>query len=431
MCATADCITKVNALAGADIGRGRYGGGAPVEGVARIHDAGVGGDFPRTFYMHHLVLAFIVFYTACAAWWHYQTILLKDMGYSHTVIGILLGAASLAGVAGPLIFGQAADRFGRYKAPMVGGHIAALAAFIPLAFFPNPWMTGLFLLIVTAGINSILPLLDAVTTLAIGPAGNYGKIRTPGTVSFILTVLLLQFIPVLRPNNRYAIVIWSAFFMAFSLVMTLLIPGEYTNIRGRSRPGGKRAEASGGSIWSPLLALGLLIIAFSRLAMSGATGFLSLYAVEALGWDAVGLLNAVSALSEIPFMLFSLPLITRFGAMKCLIAGNLGMFLRLLLLYCFPSPGGVIAAQCMHSLSYGLFHPAAVAYISGCVPPEKRALGMSLYLAVGGTLPGLVGNVLGGFILDHGGFSLLYAVFSGFPLISLALCFVISFNRRR
>jgi PPP family 3-phenylpropionic acid transporter len=375
--------------------------------------------------------AFIAFYAVCTVWGPYQTILLKDLGYSHTVIGILLGVNSLAGVAGPFLFGHFADKFGRYKPPLVVCHLIPLAMLAPLAWSPHPLATGLLLAVMSTGFSSILPQMEAITTIAIGTTGNYGKIRTPGTVSFILGALLLQFTPVLRPDNRVAILIWTGVFMVFSLGVTVRIPASYTDV-SRSLPGGNGPAASGSkSLFTPLFVLGLITIAFSRLAMSGATSFLSLCAVEGLRWDAIGLLNAISATAEIPFLLFSKVFITRFGAIRCLIAGNLGMLARLLLLAIFPSPGGVVAAQCMHSLSYGLFHPAAIAFISSCVPPDKRALGMSLYLAIGGTLPGLLGNVLGGIILDHGGFRPLYASFSLFAVISLIFSLVIILNRRQ
>jgi PPP family 3-phenylpropionic acid transporter len=176
--------------------------------------------------------------------------------------------------------------------------------------------------------------------------------------------------------------------------------------------------------------MGLLIIAFSRLALSGALGFFSIYVVDVLKWDAIGLLNAVSATAELPFMFFSKQIIDRFGSIKCLAIGCFGVLLRLLFLLIFPSAGGAVASQLMHSISYGLFHPAALAFISSCVPPHKRALGMSLYLALGNTLPNLLGNISGGFIIDHLGFSSLYGIFTIFPIISIALCMIINFHWR-
>lgn len=352
----------------------------------------------------YLALPFISFYAICAAFGPFLTILLKDLGYSPSAIGILMAVNSLAGIAGPFIFGHFADEHGRYRPPMLIGHAITLLMFFPLAYFTNPLITAMVLLTMSLGFNSILPLTEAITTIGIGPGGNYGKVRTPGSVSYIAVALILQFTPLLRPNNRYNIVIWSAALTLLSMIIYTRIPSRYTHV---SRPrSGSENQALGAAgkqtrIWTPLLIMGLLIIALSRLAMSGALSFFSLYVVHELHWEAIGILNAIAATSEIPFMFFSKRIIDRFGAMNCLALGCFGMFIRLVLLVLFPTPAGAVASQAMHSLSYGLFHPAALAFISSCVPPHKRALGMSLYLAIGGTLPNLLGNISGGFIVDH------------------------------
>jgi hypothetical protein len=45
------------------------------------------------------------------------------------------------------------------------------------------------------------PLMDATATLNLGPTGNYGGIRTAGSVNFVLMMLFLQVTPFLRPDN--------------------------------------------------------------------------------------------------------------------------------------------------------------------------------------------------------------------------------------
>ncbi|GHU72322.1 MFS transporter [Spirochaetia bacterium] len=382
----------------------------------------------------YLALPFISFFAIQAAFGPFLTILLKDLGYSPSAIGILMSVNSLAGIAGPFIFGHFADEHGRYRPPMLIGHALTLLMFFPLAYFTKPLITALVLLTMSLGLNSILPLTEAITTIGIGPGGNYGKVRTPGSVSYIAVVLILQFTPFLRPNNRFNIVIWSAALTIFSMIIYAKIPSKYTHV-SRPRPGSEKqvpdAPGARTSIWSPLLILGLLTIALSRLAMSGALSFFSLYVVQELHWEAIGLLNAIAATSEIPFMFFSKRIIDRFGAMNCLALGCFGMLIRLVLLVLFPTPAGAAISQTMHSLSYGLFHPAALAFISSCVPPQKRALGMSLYLAIGGTLPGLLGSISGGFIVDHLGYRALFSSFTVFAVLSTALALVIAIRQRR
>jgi PPP family 3-phenylpropionic acid transporter len=56
---------------------------------------------------------------------------------------------------------------------------------------------------------------------------------------------------------------------------------------------------------------------------------------------------------------------------------------------------------------------------------------MSLYLSLGTGLPTLVGNILGGYIIDHGGYRVLFGSFIVFPVLALGLYWFTSFHRYR
>jgi PPP family 3-phenylpropionic acid transporter len=364
-------------------------------------------------------LAFFLFFAAYAAINPYIPILLRFSGYSPSTVGILMGVLEGAGIAGPLLFGWLADKWGRYKPGLIFTHVMILLALIPLAVFRSPLVSGLLIAVLGIGFRSAFPLLDAVATINIGPAGNYGRIRTAGSVGFVLMMAFLQVTPFLRPHDPAGIAWWMAITTALALVSVVIIPGRYTNTGRRDSPAPARGK--GGSIWTPLLVIGLLMIAVSRLSMASINSFFSLFLVEYMGWNAVGFMWALASASEIPFMFLSRRLIGRFGALPILTASAAAVTLRLAVYALFPYKGGVIAAQLLHSICYGLFHPAAVAFISGNVPPERRALGMSLYLSLGNGLPTLLGSILGGFIIDRLGYRALFGVFALFPVIAVGL----------
>jgi PPP family 3-phenylpropionic acid transporter len=220
------------------------------------------------------------------------------------------------------------------------------------------------------------------------------------------------------------------------------MPAKYTHIRSsKTVPGVVPRKGSRGGIprdgtpgirgiFSPLLVVGLLVIIFNRFGMS-ALSFLSPFLVESMHWEAIGLMQAISAASEIPLMFYSRKIIDRIGELHAIAIGCAGVILRFGLLALFPYKLGIVASQALHSLSYGLFHPAAMAFISSCVPPEHRALGMSLYLSIGCALPSLVGNVMGGFIVEHLGYRFFFGLYSMFPLVSLGLYGLLLFYRKR
>jgi PPP family 3-phenylpropionic acid transporter len=123
-------------------------------------------------------------------------------------------------------------------------------------------------------------------------------------------------------------------------------------------------------------------------------------------------------------MFLSGRLIRRFGPEKLLAFSAAGIGIRLSLYAFFPFRPVVLAAQTLHALCFGLFHPAAVALIAGCVPPERRALGMSLYLSLGTGFPAFLGNILGGLVLEQWGYTVLFSSFVIFPLLAVVFFFI-------
>jgi PPP family 3-phenylpropionic acid transporter len=364
----------------------------------------------------HFVPAFFLSYVCYAAINSYIPILLRFSGHSASAVGILMGILEGAGIAGPFIFSFFADKWGHYKPGLVVSHVMTLITLVPLLMFRQPLATGIFITILGLGLRSVFPLLDAAATVSIGEAGNYGKIRSAGSLGFVLMMLFLQFTPVLKPDRPVNIVWWMGISTVLSMAAMIIVPGRFTNREPSIRPPAEPAQSTGKSAWTPLLALGLLIIASSRLAMASVNSFFSLFLVEYMNWNAVGAMWALASASEVPFMYLSRRLIGRFGALPILVFSALAVSLRLALYAAFPCKGGVIAAQFLHCVCYGLFHPAAVAFISGAMPPERRALGMSLYLSLGTGLPTLLGSILGGFIIDLAGYRTLFGIFALFPL---------------
>jgi PPP family 3-phenylpropionic acid transporter len=385
----------------------------------------------------YMAAPFFFFYIVFAVISPYIAILFRGLGYSPVIIGILLGVFEGAGVVGPFIFGHFADKIGRYKPGLLITNALVLAAVLPLALFRNPVISALFTLVLGLGFRSALPLMEAVTTIAIGKTGDYGKIRTAGSVSFILMTLFFQAALILPVNTPVNIALWIVITTCLTMISIVFIPQAYEKNRGRetSVPAGGQEQkgAAGGirRIRPALLVVGLVIIALNRLGMASVYGFFSLYLTESLQWDAVGLMWALASTAEVPFMFLSRRIINRFGAFNCLAVSTAALILRMLLYAFFPFKTGIILAQTLHCLCFGLFHPAAIAFISLCVPPERRALGMSLYLSLGSGLPTFLGNILGGFIVEYAGYRTMFGVFTVFPVIAVGVYAVTALQRRK
>jgi PPP family 3-phenylpropionic acid transporter len=411
--------------------------------------------------MANLTLSYILSFFAYGAITPFLPLLVRDLGYSALFVGILLGVFEGAGIAGPFAFGFAADKTGNYKIPIVLTYFITAFSVVPLALFVHPALSVVFIVFFAFSFRATSPLLDAAVTIFIGTSGNYGRLRAAGSLSFIVLVLFLQWTPFLKPDSALNISFWIALSSIAAIVPVLFMQrtsteritstGRKTSIEQKAtaaqkNPSVKRIPAKGGKtnrlnsamearfpqrIWTPLFFGGLSVIFLCRLAMSAIYTFFPLYLTEYLHWNVVGAMFALATACEVPCMFVSARLIRRFGPLPLLALSAAAISLRLGIYALFPVKACIIAAQGLHALCFGIFHPAAVGFITESVPPEKRALGMSMYLSLGSGLPSLIGNVLGGIIVERSGYSRLFAVYSLFTLAAVAVFFAIRpLNRR-
>jgi PPP family 3-phenylpropionic acid transporter len=275
-------------------------------------------------------------------------------------------------------------------------------------------------------------MLDAMATLDLAKTGgDYGKIRACGSAAFIVLSLILQNIQWMRPNTSVHIAFWAIVTSVAAFAPILCLPRKYTVT---AAPAGNRASVpkvhTGSGFWTPTLVVGILIIIFCRFGMSPYYSFLGIFVTEKLHWDAVGLLFAIAATAEIPFMFISRFFIKRLGALTVLTISAAAIGVRMWLYGAFPTKTAIICAQLLHSVSFGAFHTAAVSFIAENVPPEKRAFGMSLYLALGSGLPAFLGAIIGGFVVQSFGYRVLFLSFISFPVLAILLYFGYTAIRR-
>ena len=368
-----------------------------------------------------IALSFFAVFSVYGVTSPYLPVLVRGLGYGAALVGILLGLFELAGIAGPFLFGRIADRLGRYKPSLFFALTLVAGASIPLSLVRNPYISALSIIILAAGLRSLIPLMDATATINLGSKGNYGLVRAAGSLSFVLVALGLQYVPFMRPDKPLNIGIWLIITAIASMIALIFLPDSCP--RSKTAQGQDPTERYSGKrkIMDAGLLAGFAVIALGRLAMAPVMSFFSLFLVEEIKWDAIGLMWAISASSEIPLMIFSSRLIRRFGAPSLLAVSVVAVAVRLAVYALFPNPVGAVTGQLLHSLCFGLFHPAAVAFVSARVPPERRATGMALYLAFCIGIPTFLGSALGGWVVELAGYRVLFASFIVFALASTVL----------
>jgi PPP family 3-phenylpropionic acid transporter len=356
--------------------------------------------------------AFIVSFMVYGVITPYLSILVHGLGYSLLWVGILLGIFEGAGIAGPFVFGYWADRAGSYRGPLLAANLLPALAVIPLALFPRPAVSALCLALLAFGFRATTSLLDAVTTIRLGKGGDYGRVRVTGSISFIGFALFLQWTPFLKPDGAGNIALWIALTSAASAAPVLLLSRRMLDGAGSRNAPVRGPPPSRPFRLSLYFVTGFTLIFLCRFSMAAVYTYFPLYLTRVMNWDAVGLMFALAAAAEVPVMFVSARFLRRGGALPLLCLAACGISVRLFIWALFPFRAPVIAAQLLHSLCFGIYHPAAVHFIATVFPPEKRGVGMSIYLALGSGLPTLLGNMLGGVVVEAAGYRVLFALFA-------------------
>ena len=352
----------------------------------------------------------------------YLPIMLRKIGYTTGAVGVFLGIFEFVGIAGPLILARKADHAGRFNPSLFFSGIAVIAGLTVLVSLHNTIATILSLALISLGLKTPVPVLDASLLKVIetktaqgNRAPNYGVLRALGSVGFVLVTLGVQAIPGFDESKPGRIALYIGALVIAYLVGLAWLPETGTGLRA-----GKKQALNFSWMDSTFLA-GLCVIALGRLAMAPVGSFFSLYMLESLQWHAIGAMSALAGAVEIPMMILSWRIMRKHSPMQVIGLASLAIVARLLVYALFPSRGGVIVGQLLHSLCYGLFQPAAVAFINMKTPPAERATGMALLLGLGMGLPAFLGSAIGGLLVETVGYRWLFAIFSVFAVSSFAL----------
>jgi len=417
--------------------------------------------------MNMIVPSFFLFavYAGITAW---LPLFLRNMGYSVVHIGFLLAVFEVFGVIVPFFSGNIPAKNGKYGLFLfINGCVLAL---IPCVMFSLPLfaLTALCLAVYASAIKAVIPVSDSFIGLQLGTKRDrYGRIRAVGSLGFVVANIVMQRFIHIDTISALETVLWMTVPAVLFSLSLIVIPGIMTpllspspNVTGTAPS--ESAHAAGtpadrtekpekteltekpkiprgffGTIarafslffgqFSPYYWLVLALIFLTMFGQAPTNHFFSMYVREYLHSDAAGFLWVLSALSEIPFMFFSNRFIRRYGSVKLLLFCSAASSVRNLVYVCFPSVAGAAAAQLFNSVTFGLFHPAAVMFAAQHVRrKEQYVLSQLLYSICAIGTAKILASALGGIVVHRFGYGFLYASYSAFPLAGILLFVVLN-----
>ena len=349
----------------------------------------------------------------------YTQILLRNKGYSHSLVGLIVAIGQLGSIILPLIISGIADRTRKTKLIFFILTIVCALAFFPAALSGSVVITALSLFVVSGMYLSTSPIIDGYQTrLLKGDAEKYGFARSAGTLSYVISLALFSLTHFPNESDNMSIAMCLVIFSAIFLLVVMIIPNDLPPEKNKE----KRKYISG--VFSNRFYVMMIIVGLTRMAHSVADRLLSSYLVEDLGLGGnFALFISLGALAEFVMMIVGGVLLKKKKTTPytLIVISCIALIVRLLIYRLFPNIPGLVCAQLLHAMTFGGFHIAVTQFISHDVKKEHYSLAMSFYWAIASNLPGMLGALLGGFVIDSLGFKSLFLLYTLFPLAAVFL----------
>lgn len=301
--------------------------------------------------------------------------------------------------------------------------IIILALSLGTIGYSRAFLTILLLSVIYRSVSG--PLYSISENLSYGVMTNqkdsFGALRLWGSIGYAFATLLggwiYQNFGITANNLMFFILI------GLSILILLVMPGSAFHVeRDPQERDPSLPEVIKLIIDNRFLLLMALALAFSDPVQDGVRSFENIY-LENLGLEAslIGLANMLSALTEVPFMIYAQRIIHKIGIRRIILFVFAFDVARRLLVWFFPTAGMVFASCVVTSISFTFRLVCSITLINLCLP---RQVTSAAYAFVGVTLFSLghmLSNALAGLIYDAWGNRPIYLMGAAFSLISLLL----------
>ena len=367
--------------------------------------------------MFRLFLLSAALQAAIASFSTYLQIALRNKGYAHSLVGILMAVSQLAAIMIPLAISVLADRSGRAKRYIVLSGICALIASLPFFLSENVAIVVVSLVFLNGFIWCMNPLSDGFINRKVsGDSSQYGIIRAFGTLSYVAVLSAFAILSFPDEGNNSSIM--RSFLLFISIFIAIsAIQRDY---EGESR---KEKKSFSLSMFSGKFYLYMVIVALLKISISVIDKLLPSYMTEELGLGShFTAFIALGALFEFFSMIIFGRLLDkgRFSGYSALFISAIALVVRFSL---FLIPGIIpfAIAETLHGLTFGVLHVGALRFISDNSDPADYEVAATVYWAAASNLPGLFASLFGGLIIDNYGFRTLFGVSLIFPIIAMII----------
>jgi len=365
-----------------------------------------------------------VHWTAFCSLYSFAAVFLKGMGIQSGGVGLILAVASLAAVfiqpaTGAWIDRGPAKRLKFASKTIVGITLAATLVLIPLQSIAHLPSVGIYL-ISLIGIVILQPLFSAliIRLTDVGASVSFGIARAFGSLSFALGSSVIGV--VVSETSAKSL----PFITAGLLTLLFIIVSRFPEVKStHDQPDVELENVFTESFFKKYRGFLEIVlgIAFVFVFHTVANVFLVRIIENAGGNETnFGFALTLMAAVEIPVMLFSKPLIARFGTVKLFTFAMVFYVVRSVALALAGNLMAIYFAQVLQAFCFALYIPISVAYVNERMHGQDKVKGQTAIVSAT-TLGGVIGSVGGGFIIDTFGVTQMLYGAAGSALIGAIL----------
>lgn len=342
-------------------------------------------------------------------------------------IGILLMIGPCVVLLTQRFWAKISDRTGKRKevllVTIVGSGFSMLLYYLGNSFLCMFFAT----VVVTSFTTAVIPLSDAILIARSLKEGySYSIIRLGGTLGYAVMTICAGMYLKTRPQMQFVFAFF-AYMILFCFCIGLkeerngqIVINEVVQENEQNRIFKNR---------DVYIVLGLAFV--SQMCLSFYTGFIGPYILEkGYTQSTIGVINSISALSEVPVLFYINRMLRKHGTIKILFLSCFLMGIRILL----PIRSGIIGivlAQLLQGVTYMTMYYSCAVYISTCVYEKYQTKGQSILNVVQLGLGAIVGNLVGGKLIRLLGYEKGYLLMAGITTLMTICALIVYFWKNR
>ncbi len=346
----------------------------------------------------------------------YWSLYLKSIEFDAVQIGILMSVQPVMRMLSPALWGWLADRLGNRRLVVQIAAGGSVLCYLGVFFTTQYYELLLVLALMSFFWSAAMPLVEATTLTYLDKnVARYGRLRSWGSIGFILSVLGLGFA---LDYIAVSWILWAGLLIQLGiLAFSFQIPATELTAH----------HTDSHSIISIVMQPQVLALFGACFLMAVAHGpyytFFSIYLVDhGYAKSAVGALWTLGVVCEIG-VFFAMPWLMRHYSLPQILMFSLALAaVRFMLIgWQVDTLWLLLLAQMLHAATFGSFHAAAVALVHHFFRGRHQSKGQALFGSVTYGAGGMLGGLLSGPLWLHWGPSVMYSFSAGAALLGLGL----------